>query len=641
MKEIKHFQAESKELLNLVINSIYSNKDVFLRELISNASDAIDKYKYKSLTEKGLDKRDHKIIIKVDEKKKVLSIIDNGIGMSKEDLVDDLGTIAKSGSKEFFAQLEKVKADKSGLNIIGQFGVGFYSAYMVAKNIVVTTKKYDDKAYRFESDGLESYSIEELSDETDGGTRIDIYLKDDVDEEDYSRYLKTYVIEDLVKKYSDYIRYPIQMDVKERVNKKDENGEDIKDEFEENVVTKTLNSMIPLWKKNKKEVSDKDLSEFYKEHFYDYEDPISSLNIKVEGLVCYNALAFIPSHIPSDLYSENYEKGLDLYAKSVFIQKNCKDLIPDYLKFVKGLVDSDDLSLNVSREMLQNDVMLKRIRESIEKKILSNLKDLKKNDNEKYLKFFDVYGTFLKYGIYSSFGSKKEELQDLLIYDHLNGDDKIDLKSYVGSMESSQEKIYFACGKSLESIKLLPQLDIYRKKGIDVLLLKDSIDEFSLTMMRDYEKKQFFNIASEKEEDVTQEEKDKISSLVAENKEIVDIIKDSLSDKVSEVTFTNDLIDAPACIQTKNGGVSMNMEEVLDNDPNMQGKIKSEKILKINSNSRLFELIKSLKGDDESIKKAGRVLYDEAMMLQGFEIKDKAEFVNNINDLISKSLSIK
>lgn len=510
MKEVKQFQAESKELLNLVINSIYSNKDVFLRELISNASDAIDKHRYLSLKDKTKQKREYKIEIIPDEKNKTLTIVDNGIGMNKDDLIEDLGTIAKSGSKDFLAKLKEAKSKKDDLNIIGQFGVGFYSAYMVAKNIVVTTKKDDDVGYRFESDGQDSYAIE--TDETfkDSGTKIVIYLKDDEADEDYSRYAKTYVIEDLIKKYSDYIRYPILMDVTTKTIKKDEEGKDIEGEYDEKVETKTLNSMIPLWKKNRKEVKEEELNEFYKEHYYDFEDPLTSMFIKVDGLVCYNSLVYIPGHLPEAVYSENYEKGLDLYAKSVFIQKNCKELIPDYLKFIKGMVDSDDLSLNVSREMLQNDSTLQRIRESIEKKILSNLKDMKEKENEKYLKFFSIYGSFLKFGIYSSYGMKKDELQDLLVYNHLNSEEMLDLKTYVDNMNQEQTKIYYACGKTMNEIKLLPQLESYKKRGFDVLLLCDSIDEFTLKMLRDYSGKEFFNIANGSGEEVTGEEKEKL-----------------------------------------------------------------------------------------------------------------------------------
>ncbi|HBD06437.1 MAG TPA: molecular chaperone HtpG [Firmicutes bacterium] len=635
MKEIKQFQTESRELLNLVINSIYSNKDVFLREIISNASDALDKYKYLALTDKKYPSREYEIWIELDKENKTLTITDNGIGMDKDELVDDLGTIAKSGSKEFISKLKSAKDQKETINIIGQFGVGFYSAYMVAKNIEVYTKKENGKGYKFESDGQESYSIEEDKSITDTGTKIVIHLKDDSEEFEYSQYLDEYVIEELIKKYSNYIRYPIKMNVTSKEPKKDADGKVIENEYNEVVETKTLNSMVPLWKKNRSEVKDEDLNAFYKEQFSDYEDPLSSMFLKVDGLICYNALVYIPSHIPADLYSDSYEKGLDLYAKSVFIQKNCKTLIPDYLKFVKGLVDSDDLSLNVSREILQNDARLNKIRDSIEKKVLSTLKDLMEKDEEKYNKFFENYGTFLKFGIYSTYGGKKEDLQDLLIYNNLNSDKMITLKSYVERMDKDQKYIYYACGKTLESIRLLPQLESYKKKGIDVLLLKDNIDEFALMMMRDYDGKQFKNISSETSEELTPDEKSKIDTLVSENKEILDNIKEALKDEVSEVTFTNKLVDAPVCLSSKDG-VSMNMEEVMDQSPETSGKIKSRKVLEINPESKLFEMLKTLKDDKENIDTCAKILYSEALLLQGYDVKDKTEFVKNINELMIK-----
>lgn len=636
MKEIKQFQTESKELLNLVINSIYSNKDIFLRELISNASDAIDKYKYMALTEKDIPVKDYEIWLSVDKDARTLTIKDNGIGMSKEGLIDNLGTIAKSGSKEFLKKIQDSK-DKADTNIIGQFGVGFYSAFMVADKITVRTKSLNDKGYVFESDGQDSYSIDEDPSIENAGTEIILHLKDDTDEVKYSYYLEDYEIQELVKKYSDYIRYPIKMNITRHEQKKDVDGKPIENAYEDIIETKTLNSMVPLWKQPKKDVTDEKLNAFYKEKFMDYEDPLLAFNVKVDGLVCYNALLYIPSHVPQDVYSTEYEKGLDLYAKGVFIQEKCKALIPDYLRFVHGLVDSDDLSLNISREMLQDDATLAKIKDSIEKKILSNLKDLKEHDNEKYLKFFNLYGSFFKYGIYSSYGSKKEELQDMLYYDCLSKDQMITLKYYVSGMSKDQKYIYYACGKTLESIRLLPQIEKYKKNNIEVLFLKDSIDEFTMLMMHDYDGKEFKNIGEEDKSDLTTEEKEKVENLVKDNKDLLTSLKDALKDKVDDVTFSSSLVDSPVCISTKDK-VSMNVEEVMDKQPETSGKVKSNKVLEINPDHELFQAIKSLSESGKNIEAYADVLYNEALLLQGFDIKDKTDFVKSLNQLMVDAL---
>ncbi len=636
MKEIKQFQTESKELLNLVINSIYSNKDIFLRELISNASDAIDKYKYMALTEKDISVKDYEIWLSVDKDARTLTIKDNGIGMSKEGLIDNLGTIAKSGSKEFLKKIQDSK-DKADTNIIGQFGVGFYSAFMVADKITVRTKSLNDKGYVFESDGQDSYSIDEDPSIENAGTEIILHLKDDTDEVKYSYYLEDYEIQELVKKYSDYIRYPIKMNITRHEQKKDVDGKPIENAYEDIIETKTLNSMVPLWKQPKKDVTDEKLNAFYKEKFMDYEDPLLAFNVKVDGLVCYNALLYIPSHVPQDVYSTEYEKGLDLYAKGVFIQEKCKALIPDYLRFVHGLVDSDDLSLNISREMLQDDATLAKIKDSIEKKILSNLKDLKEHDNEKYLKFFNLYGSFFKYGIYSSYGSKKEELQDMLYYDCLSKDQMITLKDYVSGMSKDQKYIYYACGKTLESIRLLPQIEKYKKNNIEVLFLKDSIDEFTMLMMHDYDGKEFKNIGEEDKSDLTTEEKEKVENLVKDNKDLLTSLKDALKDKVDDVTFSSSLVDSPVCISTKDK-VSMNVEEVMDKQPETSGKVKSNKVLEINPDHELFQAIKTLSESGKNVEAYADVLYNEALLLQGFDIKDKTDFVKSLNQLMVDAL---
>ncbi|MDD7546166.1 MAG: molecular chaperone HtpG [Candidatus Onthovivens sp.] len=639
MIETKEFQTESKQLLNLMINSIYTNKEIFLRELISNASDAIDKYKYLQLTSEGkLNVKDYQIYLVVDKQNRTLTIKDNGIGMSHDDLVNSLGTIASSGSKEFLKKYKEAK-DSEDLNIIGQFGVGFYSAFMVASKIEVLTKTVDDKAYKFSSDGVKEYTIEEATKE-DTGTEITLYLKEDKDDENYSTFLEYYTLEDLVKKYSDYIRYPIKLDEVIRTPKKDEKGEEIKDEYDEKVETKILNSMVPLWKKNKKDVTDEELEKFYKDKFSDYEKPFTSLFLNVDGIVKYNALIFIPSHAPYNLYSENYEKGLDLYSKGIFVKEKCKELVPDYLKFIKGLVDSDDFDLNISREMLQSSPLLRRIEDNIEKKILEKLKEIKNNDYNKYLDFFKTFGDHFKYAIYQSYGAKKEQLQDLLVFNSLLSETPISLKDYVSKMKEDQKYIYYASGKSLDYIKMLPQIEKFKKDGIEVLLLDKKIDEFAIMMMRDYDKKEFKNVADEASNELSKEEKDNLDILIAENKRILDDIKEGLNGKVDEVTFSTKLVDSPVCITTKNG-LSLNMENTLNEEArenNFTDDVKATKVLEINPHHELFKAIEAIKDSDDEVKLYGSILYDEALMLEGYEVEDKKEFIEKLNKLMIKSL---
>ena len=639
MIETKEFQTESKQLLNLMINSIYTNKEIFLRELISNASDAIDKYKYLQLTSEGkLNVKDYQIYLVVDKQNRTLTIKDNGIGMSHDDLVNSLGTIASSGSKEFLKKYKEAK-DSEDLNIIGQFGVGFYSAFMVASKIEVLTKTVDDKAYKFSSDGVKEYTIEEATKE-DTGTEITLYLKEDKDDENYSTFLEYYTLEDLVKKYSDYIRYPIKLDEVIKTPKKDEKGEEIKDEYDEKVETKILNSMVPLWKKNKKDVTDEELEKFYKDKFSDYEKPFTSLFLNVDGIVRYNALIFIPSHAPYNLYSENYEKGLDLYSKGIFVKEKCKELVPDYLKFIKGLVDSDDFDLNISREMLQSSPLLRRIEDNIEKKILEKLKEIKNNDYNKYLDFFKTFGDHFKYAIYQSYGAKKEQLQDLLVFNSLLSETPISLKDYVSKMKEDQKYIYYASGKSLDYIKMLPQIEKFKKDGIEVLLLDKKIDEFAIMMMRDYDKKEFKNVADEASNELSKEEKDNLDILIAENKRILDDIKEGLNGKVDEVTFSTKLVDSPVCITTKNG-LSLNMENTLNEEArenNFTDDVKATKVLEINPHHELFKAIDAIKDNDDEVKLYGSILYDEALMLEGYEVEDKKEFIEKLNKLMIKSL---
>ena len=632
MAETREFQAESKELLQLMINSIYSNKEIFLRELISNASDAIDKYKYLELTSDGkIPGKNYEIWIDVDKANRTLTITDNGIGMSKEELIENLGTIAHSGSKDFLNKIKEAK-EKNELDIIGQFGVGFYSAFMVADNIEVHTKSVNENSgYVFTSNGETNYTIDEEN-ISDSGTKIVLHLRKNEEEENYDKYLENYEIESLVKRYSDFVRYPIKMKVVEKVSK---DGKDFTD-GEEKTVIKTLNSMIPLWKKNKSEVKDEDLNAFYKANFADFDDPLLSINLNVEGLVSFNSLIFIPSHIPYDLYSQNYEKGLKLYIKGIFIKEKAKELVPDYLKFIKGLVDTNDLTLNISREMLQEDPRLKKISETIENKVISNLKDLKNSDYDKYLKFYKLYGDHLMYGIYSSYGFKKNLLADLLVFKSLNNEKEIDLKTYKENMKDGQKYIYFASGKSDESINLLPEIEKFKKDGIDFLFLKKDIDEFAFTMMNEYEKVEFKNITSHDKDALTDDEKSKLEVLEAENKELLDNIKESLGNKVDKVSLSTKLVDSPVCISTQNG-LSLNMEQTINQVPGDE-KAKASKVLEVNPNHELFKAISEYKGDKELIQKYSSVLYDEAMILEGFEIEDKATFIKNLNELMLKSL---
>ena len=637
MKETKEFQTESKELLNLMINSIYSNNEIFLRELISNASDAIDKYRYQALSSKGeMPLNEFEINLSVDKKKRTITISDNGIGMSKEDLINNLGTIAKSGSKDFASKLKEAK-EKQDLNIIGQFGVGFYSAFMVASKIEVLTKTYNGQGYLFTSDGQENYTIEEKDKETTG-TEITIYLKKSSKEVDYDSYLEQYKIKNLVKKYSDYIRYPIKMMVTKSEQVLDKDGKPVEGKYEDKEVLETLNSMIPFWKKNKSEVTDEGLNEFYKSKFGDYENPLASLFVRVDGKIAYDALLFIPSHIPYNLYSDSYERGLQLYSKGIFIKDKCQELIPDYLKFVKGLVDSGDFSLNISREMLQQSPIMQKISENVEKKIVDKLKDIKKTDFDKYVTFWKSFGELVKYGIYSTYGAKKELLQDTLIFHSLNNEDKyISLADYKEKMAKDQKYIYFVSGENLDAIKLLPQLEKYRKNNVDVLLLDQKIDEFAIMMLHDYDKVEFKSISDESASEVSKEEQEKIDSVTADNKRLLDTLKEALNGKVNDVVVSSKLVDAPVCVSTKDG-LSLEMEKTLNEQPGAEDTVKAEKILELNPNHPLFEAFTKIQNDDELVKNYASVLYEEAMLLEGREIVDKKAFVDKINELFIRAM---
>ena len=638
MKETKKFETESKQLLSLMINSIYSNNEIFLRELISNASDAIDKYRYLSLTDgEHYPLREHNIFINVDKKNRSITISDNGIGMSKEDLINNLGTIARSGSKDFLKKLEENK-EKGNVDIIGQFGVGFYSAFMVANKIEVISKKENEDAYKFSSDGEESYTIEE-ADKAEGGTSITLYLKKDEKEVNYSKYLEEYEIRNLIKKYSDYIRYPIQMDVTKSKPKLDKDGKEIEGKSKEYIERETLNSMIPLWKKNKKDITDEELNNFYKEKFSDYEDPLLSLFVKVDGMLTYDALLYIPSHAPYNLYSDNYEKGLQLYSKGIFVKEKAPELIPDYLKFVKGLVDSPDFNLNISREILQETPMMKKISENIEKKIINKLEEIKEKDFDKYLRFWSTFGEHIKFGIYQSYGFKKDLLQNLLIFRSLKEENNkyISLKEYLDKKDKDQKYIYYASGESLEAIKSLPQIEKYKSKGIDVLLLDQKIDEFTIMMLREYEKVEFKSITDDSTEDVSKEEKEKLEELTTNNKRLLDNIKEALNSQVDDVVISSKLVDSPVCISTKEG-LSLEMEKTLNEQPGNNEQVKAQKVLEINPNHELFTALADIQDNDDLVKEYASVLYDEAMLLQGREISNRAEFVKKINSLFSKAI---
>ena len=634
-KEEMKFQAESKELLDLMINSIYSNKEVFLRELISNASDAIDKRRFEALNSEGkiqlAQKPEIWIIPNNDERS--LTIKDDGIGMDKDELINNIGTIARSGSKEFVEKLKNAK-ETENIDIIGQFGVGFYSAFMVAKKIVIETKStHSDKGYRFESDGSESYTIEEI-DKKDIGTSITLYLKDDDEEEKYDSFLDYYTISYLVEKYSNYVRYPIKMNEVEKVNKKDENGKDIENEYEEKVVEKQLNSMIPLWKKNKKDVKDEELNEFYKNNFHDYQDPLFSLFLNVEGMISYQGLIFVPARIRNEVYNRD-EAGLNLYAKNVFIMDKCKDLLPHYLYFLEGVVDSSDLNLNISREMLQENKNIIKIRNSIENKFISALKELKENDKEKFKKIFDLFGVNLKYGIYESYGGKNDLLKDVIVFKSLNhNDDYIDLKTYVSEMKENQKNIYFACSSSIEEAKLLPEIERFKKDGIDVLLCDKNVDEFTLRTLKEYDKHEFKSASEFNENDLSADEKNKLEALNATHKRELDELTNALKGKVAEVKFSTNLVDSPVALVSKDG-LSLNMEKILNNIEGNENKINSEKILEINPDHEIFKKLVTIK-DENEIKDYANVLYNEALILSGLDISDKEEFFKSLNKILTK-----
>ena len=634
MAETKQFKAESKRLLDMMINSIYTHKEIFLRELISNASDAIDKLYFKSLTDDkvGMNKDDFKIEITADKKNKVLTISDNGIGMTADELENNLGIIANSGSFKFKNENEKT----DDVDIIGQFGVGFYSAFMVAKEVEVRSKAYgSDKAYMWKSSGADGYTIEEC-DKDSVGTEIRLTLKDDTETECYDEYLEASTIKELVKKYSDYIRFPIKMDVEKTKRKADAKEDDYSDDAYETVIeNETLNSMVPLWRKNKNELKPEDYNNFYKEKFFDYTDPLKYIHSKIEGTVTYDSLLFIPARAPFNFYSKDYEKGLQLYSSGVLISDKCADLLPDYFSFVRGLVDSADLSLNISREMLQHDHQLKTIAKSIEKTIKSELKKMLNNEREKYEQFWKTFGIQIKFGVYDNYGRDKDAVEDLLMFTSSHENKLTTLDEYVSRMKEDQKYIYYAAGDSVEKIQALPQTELLRDKGYEILYLTDNVDEFAVKVLMRHGDKEFRNVSEGDLGIDTEAEKEETKKLAEENKDMLSFITAALDGKVKETKISDKLKSHPVCISSS-GQISLEMEKILNQNPQNE-KVKSEKVLEINPNHKIFAAMQKLYGEDkEKFKDYASILYDQALLIEGMQIEDPVEFSNKICALMAE-----
>ena len=628
---MKEFQAESKRLLDLMINSIYTHKEIFLRELISNASDAIDKLYYRTLEDgaTGLSREDFSIQLAVDKEARTLSISDNGIGMTQEELDNNLGVIARSGSLQFKQEAEQ----KEDVDIIGQFGVGFYSAFMVSDRVTVDTRAFGaDEAWHWESEGLAGYEITPGT-KADRGTTITLHLKADTEDENYSEFLDQFRIQQLVKKYSDYIRYPIRMEVS-HTHVKEGTGVDGKEpEYETHTEVETLNSMTPLWKKSRSEVGEEELNAFYKEKFYDWQDPLKVIRSSTEGAATYTALLFLPSHAPMDYYTREYEKGLQLYASGVLIMDKCADLLPDCFSFVKGLVDSQDLSLNISREMLQHDRQLKLIASRLEKKITSELQSMLNNDREKYEQFWKAFGLQLKYGMYDNYGAKKDELKDLVLFTSSAEKKLTTLKEYVSRMKPEQKYIYYGCGETVERILGLPQAEALQEKGYEMLCLTDNVDEFALRMLMKYDDKEFRNISADDLELESAEEKEKTQALAEENKDLLAFVKDALGDKVKDVRVSGKLKSHPVCITT-DGMISTEMEKVINAMP-AQEKIKAQRVLEINGEHPIFQRLQELYAKDKDrLKLYAEVLYDQALLIEGISLEDPSDFSQKLCQLL-------
>ena len=633
--KMKQFKAESKRLLDLMINSIYTHKEIFLRELISNASDAIDKLYYHALSDgnTGLNRDDFSIELAIDKENRTLTITDNGCGMTKEELENNLGVIAKSGSLAFKQENEA----KEDIDIIGQFGVGFYSAFMVAANVKVYSRAYGaDEAYVWESNGAEGYTVEPCE-KASNGTQIVLTIKEDTEDEKYSEFLESYRVQELVRKYSDYIRYPIRMEVEKSRMKEQPEGEEADEEkapeYETYTEVETLNSMVPIWRKNKNELTDEDYNSFYKEKFFDYSDPLKVIHTYTEGAATYHALLFIPAKAPYIYYTRDYEKGLKLYASGVLIMDSCKDLLPDHFSFVKGLVDSEDLSLNISREMLQHDRQLKVIASRLEKKIKSELLSMLKNDREKYEEFFKNFGLQLKYGVYNGFGANKELLQDLLLFYSSSEQKLVTLEEYVSRMKEDQKYIYYAGGESREQIERLPQTELVKDKGYEILYLTDDVDEFALQMMHDYSEKEFKSVSASDLDLDTEEEKKEFEKQTEENKDLLTFMKDALDGKVKAVVLSKRLKSHPVCLSNE-GMLSIEMEKVLNAMPNDQ-KVKAERVLEVNASHPIFEKLSKLYAEDqEKLKTYAQLLYTQAELIEGMPVEDPVAFSNAVCELM-------
>ena len=627
----KAFKAESKKLMDLMINSIYTNKEIFLREIISNASDAIDKLHYMSLTDKDIkvDTSKFNIHITPDKANKTLTISDNGIGMTEEELENNLGTIAKSGSSDFKENNEH----KENIDIIGKFGVGFYSAFMVASKVEVISKKYGtDKASKWTSSGIDGYEIEPATKEN-YGTDIILYLKDDTEDEKYSKYLEEYEISTLIKKYSDYITYPITMyeTHKHLKPKKDEKDPD---EYEEHTELETLNSLIPIWKKDKSKITDEEYNTFYSDKFFDYEEPIAHIHTKAEGTIEYTSLVYIPSHAPFDYYTKEYEKGLQLYSNGVLITDKCSDLLPDYFSFVKGVVDSPDLSLNISRETLQQNRILKTIANSIESKIKKELETMRDEDRAKYEKFYTAFGMQIKYAVYNNYGIDKDKVKDLVMFISSNDKKYTTLKEYVSRMKDDQKDIFYACGESVDKIDLLPQVEAAKEKGYEILYCTEYVDEFALMTLRSYEEKEFKNVCSENANLETEEEKKELEEKNTEAKEMFTFMQEAIPD-VKAIKFTNKLKNHPVCLSSE-GDISVEMEKTMKNMPFDNG-VTANKVLEINENHEIAKKIKDLYANNkEELKNYTKILYAEARLIEGLSIENPTEISNLICEYLAK-----
>lgn len=625
----KQFKAESKKLLDMMINSIYTNREIFIRELISNASDAIDKLYFKSLTDGsvGLSKGDFKILVDADKEARTLTITDNGIGMTADELESNLGIIAKSGSLNFKNENEEAK--EKDIEVIGQFGVGFYSSFMVASRVAVVSKAFgEDVAHKWVSEGADGYTIEECEKEN-AGTVITLYIKEDTENEDYSQYLEQYRLSELIKKYSDYIRYPIQMEMAHSVPDAENEGEYI-----EEISVETLNSMVPLWRKNKSEITDEEYNEFYKNKFYDFEDPIAHIHSKTEGSATFDALIYIPSKAPYDFYSKEYEKGLQLYTNGVLIMDKCADLVPDYFSFVKGIVDSADLSLNISRETLQQDYQLKIMAKAIDKKIKNELKKLLTNNREKYEEFFTSFGVQLKWGVYANYGADKDGLKDLLMFKSSKDGKYVTLREYIEAMPENQETIYYACGDSVEKIMLLPQVEAVKSKGFDILCFTDDVDEFAIQMLMEYDGKKFANICKDELNLNTDEEKKALEEKNTASKDLFEEMKSYLDGEVSSVKFTNTIGSHAVCLSAE-GYVSLEMAKILSQMPGGNEGVKAQLVLEINAEHKVAEkLFELFKNDKDMLKTYTKILYSEARLISGLSIDNPTEFADMIADLM-------